>query len=146
MGYFLINIWATLCMSVFQRQPSRGILKKNRSSHPEVFLRRGVLKICSKFKGEYPCWYSPVNLLHIFRAPFPKNTFEGMILMFDIHYRSNKFRSLSVLSAIVFRYGVLVVLLLLIQLFQLFDPMWEVVNNWYIIGNKSISHQEIKSI
>ena len=27
----------------------------NRSSHPEVFLGKGVLKICSKFIGEYPC-------------------------------------------------------------------------------------------
>ena len=28
---------------------------KNRSSHPEVFLGKGVLKICSKFTGEHPC-------------------------------------------------------------------------------------------
>ena len=27
----------------------------NRSSPPEVFLRKGVLKICCKFTGEYPC-------------------------------------------------------------------------------------------
>ena len=26
-----------------------------RSSHPEVFLRKGVLKICNKFKGEHTC-------------------------------------------------------------------------------------------
>ena len=26
-----------------------------RSSRPEVFLRKGVLKICSKFTGEHPC-------------------------------------------------------------------------------------------
>ena len=26
-----------------------------RSSHSEVFLGKGVLKICSKFTGEYPC-------------------------------------------------------------------------------------------
>ena len=26
-----------------------------RSSHPEVFSRKGVLEICSKFTGEYPC-------------------------------------------------------------------------------------------
>ena len=25
------------------------------SSHPQVFLRKGVLKICSKFTGEHPC-------------------------------------------------------------------------------------------
>ena len=26
-----------------------------KSSHPEVFLGKGVLKICNKFKGESPC-------------------------------------------------------------------------------------------
>ena len=30
-------------------------LSKFRSSHPEVFLRKGVLKICSKFTEERPC-------------------------------------------------------------------------------------------
>ena len=28
----------------------------SRSSHPEVFLGKRVLKICSKFTGEYPYW------------------------------------------------------------------------------------------
>ena len=69
-----------------------------RSSPPEVFLGKGVLKICSKFTGEHPCrsaisiklqsnfleialqqGCSPVNLLHIFRTPFPKNT-SGRLL------------------------------------------------------------------
>ena len=63
-----------------------------RSSHPEVFLRKEVLKICIKFTGEHPCqsavsinlqsnfieialWHgcSPVNLLHIFRTLFHWN-------------------------------------------------------------------------
>ena len=63
-----------------------------RSSCLEVFLRKGVLKICSKFTGEHPCrsttsiklqsnhieitlWHgcSTVNLLHIFRTPLSKN-------------------------------------------------------------------------
>ena len=69
------------------------------SSHPEVFLERGVLKKCSKFTGEHPCrsviWIKlqsnfieiairrgcfPVNLLHIFRTPFPRNT-SGWLLL-----------------------------------------------------------------
>ena len=59
-----------------------------RSSHLEVFLGKGVLKICSKFTREHPCrsailmkllkqlrhGHSLVNLLYIFRTPFPKNT------------------------------------------------------------------------
>ena len=72
----------------------------DRSSRPEVFLRNGVLKICSKFTGEHPCrsaisiklqsnfieitlrhGCSPVNLLHISRTPFLKNT-SGRLLLF----------------------------------------------------------------
>ena len=70
-----------------------------RSSHLEVFLGRGVLKICSKFTGEHPCqsaisiklqsnfieillWHgcSPVNLLHILRTASYKNTFRWVLL------------------------------------------------------------------
>ena len=70
-----------------------------RSSHPEVFLGKGVLKIYSKSTGEHPCrsaisiklqsnfieialrdGCSPVNLLHIFRTYFPKNT-SGRLLL-----------------------------------------------------------------
>ena len=64
-----------------------------------MFLGKGALKICSKFTEEHPCrsaisiklqsnfieitlWHgcSPINLLHIFRTPFPKNTSEGLLL------------------------------------------------------------------
>ena len=72
---------------------------ENRSIPPEVFLRKGVQKICSKFTGEHPCrsansikflcniieialhhGCSPVNVLHIFTTPFSKNTSEGLLL------------------------------------------------------------------
>ena len=32
-----------------------AVREYSRSSHLEVFLGKGVLKICSKFTGEYPC-------------------------------------------------------------------------------------------
>ena len=81
-----------------------------RSSHPELFLGKGVLKICSKFTGEQPCrsaisikllcnfieialcnfieialrhGCSPVNLLHIFRKTFLKNTSRWLLLYTD---------------------------------------------------------------
>ena len=67
-----------------------------RGSHPEVFLVKGVLKICSKFTGEHRyrsvitllhgC--SPVNLLHIFRTPFFKNTFGWLLLKNAIDFSS----------------------------------------------------------
>ena len=70
-----------------------------RKSPPEVFIEKGVLKICSKFSGEHPCrgaisikllcnfieialrhGCSPANLLHIFRTHFPDNTSGGLFL------------------------------------------------------------------
>ena len=73
-----------------------------RSSRPEIFLRKCVLKISSKFTGEHPCrsvisikllynfikitlqhGYSPVNLLHIFRTLFLKNTSGRLLLLFS---------------------------------------------------------------
>ena len=75
-----------------------------RKSLPEVFLRKGVLKICSKSTEEPPCrsvisikllcnfveialwhaWYSPVDLLHIFRTHFSKNTSGWLLLYLQI--------------------------------------------------------------
>ena len=74
-------------------------LRKCRGSHLEVFLGKGVLKICSKFTGEHPCrgeiWIklesnfieitlrygcSPEYSQHIFRAYFSKNL-SGWLLL-----------------------------------------------------------------
>ena len=79
----LITSWNSIC----------------RSSHPEMFLVKCVLKICSKFTGEQLCrsaisvklqrnfientlrhGCSPVNLLHIFKTRFSKNTSEPLLL------------------------------------------------------------------
>ena len=90
-------------------------LQATRSSHSEVSLRKGILKIYSKYTGEHPCrsvisikllvtllkshfdmvasnfieialrhGCSPVNLLHIFRTPFLRNTSE--LLLLKQHY------------------------------------------------------------
>ena len=78
------------------KQPSTGILKKN------VFL-----KICSEFTGDHPCRSvisinlqsnfieiaprhedSPVNLLHIFRTPFYKDTSGRLLLMNEFDFRT----------------------------------------------------------
>ena len=51
--------------------------------HSEFFLGKGVVKICSKFSGEHPCFGMGIlflNLLHIFRTPFHKNTSECLLL------------------------------------------------------------------
>ena len=73
-----------------------------RSSRPEVFLRKGVLKICSKVTGEHTCQKVTsimllcnfieiafqhgcpiVNLLHIFWLPFPENTCWWLLLYWN---------------------------------------------------------------
>ena len=70
-----------------------------KSSPSEEYLGKGVQEICSKFTREHPCrsaisielqinfieitlrhGCSPVNLLHIPRTPFPKNT-PGWLLL-----------------------------------------------------------------
>ena len=54
-----------------------------------MFLRKDVLKICSKFTREHQNNFieitlrhgcSPVNMLHIFRIPFPRNTSEWLLV------------------------------------------------------------------
>ena len=67
-----------------------------------MFLGKGILKICNKFTEKHPCRSAtliklqssfietalqhgcfPVNLMHIFRTPFPKNTSGGLLLDFS---------------------------------------------------------------
>ena len=81
-----------------------GNLSVSPAFHPDFQrqLRRGALKICSKFTGEHPCQSAvsisllcnfvevtlrngcfPVNLLHIFQTPFLNITSDGLLLDFS---------------------------------------------------------------
>ena len=79
--YFSIN-----CQKCLRRisKSSYHHLETVRSSHPEVFPGTNVLKITANLqenihaKVRFGC--SPVNLLHIFRATFLKNT-SGWLLL-----------------------------------------------------------------
>ena len=92
--------------SLYREEPLMTLVIANaamiyitRNSPSDVFLRKDVLKICSKYTGEHPCrsaisikslcnfieialrhGCSPVNLLHIIRTPFHKNTAGGLLL------------------------------------------------------------------
>ena len=84
----------TSMMVLFFLQKTLALCFKtlSKSSPPEVFLRKGVLEICSKFTGKSPyglcnfikitlrhrCF--PVNLLHIFRKHFYEHTYGGLLL------------------------------------------------------------------
>ena len=85
---------AEICQAKGKGFVITSLLSIVRSTHAEVFLRKDVLKICSKFTGEYPCQRpisifieitlrhgcSSVNLLHIFRTPSLKNTSVWLLL------------------------------------------------------------------
>ena len=91
-GKYLAGFWIRLC----------------RSSPSEVFLGKGVLKLCIKFTREQPyqnvisikllynfieialrhgC--SPVNLQHILRTPFQKNTSGWLLLALSLMTEPN---------------------------------------------------------
>ena len=64
-----------------------AVIGRVRSSHPEVFLGKGVLKITLR----HGC--SPVNLLHIFRTPFSKNTSGRLLLKSNLQRRLHQIAS-----------------------------------------------------
>ena len=100
--YERIDIVKHLILMPFRVNKIEAVFHRcSRSSHPEVFLGKGVLKIWSKFTGEDPSrsaisiklqsnfiqialrhGCSPINLLHISRTPFPKNTSGWLLLVF----------------------------------------------------------------
>ena len=70
-----------------QKQPPRGVLNKRCSENVQQIYRRAPMskcdfnKVASNFIEialRHGC--SPVNLLHIFRTPFPRNT-SGWLLL-----------------------------------------------------------------
>ena len=92
-------------VNIFYQLESFCIIRTDRSSHPEVLLGKGVLKICHKFTEEHPsqsavsitllCNFieitlrhgcSPVKLLHIFRATFLKNTSGQLHLKLNVNF------------------------------------------------------------
>ena len=83
-----------------------------------MFLYKDVLKRCSKFTREHPCpslisvkllcssieitlWHgrSPMNLLHIFRTPFPRNTSRWLLLYWLI-FVPTKIQQLSPMNLV----------------------------------------------
>ena len=111
-------------LQAFERLQNKFIgnsnIWRNGSSRPDVSLGKGVLKLYSKFTGEHSCQSAisinlqsnfteialrqecfPVNLLYIFRTPFPKNT-SGWLLMGKSFRRVSQFAWLSQKNRFVF--------------------------------------------
>ena len=70
-----------------QKQPSKGALWKRYSESMQQFYRRtrcrsviSIKLLCNFIEITFRHGCSPVNLLHIFRTPFPRNT-SGWLLL-----------------------------------------------------------------
>ena len=99
-GTHTFNVLRDLTKNAEYPPPTCFVIFIGRSPS-EVFLRKGILKMCSEFTGEHPCrrvtsiklhcnfieialrhGCSPVNLLYIFRTLFPKNTSAWLLLFY----------------------------------------------------------------
>ena len=85
-GKFGINLPSSLLLQkiqkYLQKQPSRGVLKKKCSENIQQIYRRTPMPKCGFNKVALTLRHgcSPVNLLHIFRTPFPRNTYGRLLL------------------------------------------------------------------
>ena len=78
----------------FQNQPSRSVLRKRCSKNMHQIYRRTTMPKCdfSKVTIEITLWHgcSPINLMHIFRTPFFKNTTGRLLLYFALTLIENQ--------------------------------------------------------
>ena len=82
-----------LTFCCYQKQPSRGILRKRCSENIlQMYRKKPMPKcevLCNFIEITIRHGYSPVNLLHIFRTPFLKNTSGWLLLCYLwTHWRS----------------------------------------------------------
>ena len=72
----------------YRKQPFRGVLDKRCSENMQQIYGRTPTPKCDLFCNfiEIALRHgaSPINLLHIFRTPFPKNTAGGLLLSYDV--------------------------------------------------------------
>ena len=67
----------------FRKQPSRGVLKKRCSENMQQIYRKTPMSKCDfKKVALHGCF--PVNLWHIFRTPFRKNTSGRLLLQLSL--------------------------------------------------------------
>ena len=71
-----------------QKQPSRGVLKQiyRRTPIPKCNFNKGAEQLYWEIALRHGC--SPLNLLHIFKTPFPKNTSGWLLLWVNIQKKA----------------------------------------------------------
>ena len=84
-------------MYSFQKQPPRRILRKSCSENMQQIYWKTPMSKCDFNKvakqlywNPTSAWVSLVNLLHIFRTPFPRNTSGWLLLKKQKYIRWNK--------------------------------------------------------
>ena len=84
-----------------QKQPSRGVLRKRCFEKMQKFTGKcpcrsvtSIKLLCNFIEITLRQGCSPVNLLHIFRTPYPKSTSRGLLLdelIQNLLYGSSKY-------------------------------------------------------
>ena len=86
-----ISCWIRIgkCWLYFQKQPSIGVLTKSCSENMQQIYRRTIVSKRDFNKVAKQIYWNhtsarlfPVNLLYIFRTPFYKNTYGGLLLYY----------------------------------------------------------------
>ena len=80
-------IWASLFSAYrlkLQKQPTRGVLRKSCSENMQQIFRRTSTPKCDFVEILLRHGYSPVNLLHIFRTFFLRNSSSGLLLKLEV--------------------------------------------------------------
>ena len=86
---FLVKFFIVKKFHLLSEQSSEDVLKKRYSENLQQIFRRPpmpklqhtVKEIAKQFYWNHSLvWVFFVNVLHIFRTPFPKNTFGGLLL------------------------------------------------------------------
>ena len=78
--FFLQNKLQQLHNIPIQKQPSRGVLRKKSSENMQQIYRRTPMLLCNSIEITLRDVCSSLTLLHIFRTPFYKKTYRGLLL------------------------------------------------------------------
>ena len=96
----ILGLVFSLLISHYQKQPPRGVPRQNCSENMQQNYRRTPMPKCLsnfiKITLRHRC--SPVNLQHIFRTPFLKNSSKWLLLHYPDRLKEQVFLYLLILN------------------------------------------------
>ena len=87
MFFLLFFLLKDGCGYKSQKQPSRGVPRKRCPEDMQQIYRRTPMPKCLIIEITLRHGCSPVNLLHILRIPFPRNTSRWLLLKSQTHMK-----------------------------------------------------------